>query len=100
MHVDAAVDAAVGILGAQRIHQLLARLDPAGALRQQQQDVELAPGQLATLAADAHLARAPVDGQPLEAQGLGGIGLRARRVRRRMAPRRASTSRGLNGFGR
>ena len=63
----------------ERLHQLLARLDPPGSLGEQQQDVELAAGQLAPHAADAHLARAAIDGQALEAQRLG--------ARRRRPPR-------------
>ena len=67
MHVDAAVEG-LDRMTLERIHDLVAREDPAGAARHHLQDVELVAGQLADAAVDPHLAGVDVDLEPAEAQ--------------------------------
>ena len=98
VHVDGAVEG-LERLAAHELHQLLARQHAARLLGERHQQLELVAGERALVAVEPHVARVAVDLEPAEAQRRAGPRSAAPR-RRRIARRRASSSRGLNGFGR
>ena len=74
MHVDRAVEGLQRV-ALQRVHDLVARQHPSGALRQHHQQIELVAGEVAGLAVEPRDALAEVDLQPAEAQHLVAGGL-------------------------
>jgi hypothetical protein len=70
----------------QRIHDLVAREDAAGALRKHDEQVELVPGQVAELAVEAGDAGAEVDLEAAEAKHVVVGGLRRGAAQQRLDP--------------
>ena len=83
MHVDAAIERFQWV-ALQRVHDLVARQHPPGAVCQHAEQLELVAGQVARRATHSCLARPQVDLEPAEHQHLVGQHLRSRAPQQRL----------------